>query len=220
MPDFIPPSDPALDAYSAQLVSTVTTNPAAYGETLTSLAPLSTALAAWGVTYPNSVNAAALAAAATAAKNSDRETLVGLIRELNGRVQARGTSVTPAAKEQAGLPVRESTSAPVGVPATAPLLQVANSQRLTHIISFRDAENPNRRGKPEGVHGCRLHVKIGSPPVNLDDAEFVAVDTASPYVYEFEPADAGKTAYWISCWVNPRQQAGPCSETVAATITA
>lgn len=220
MPDFIPSSDPTLDAYAAQAVTTVSSNPAAFGETLASIAALTAAYAAWGVTWPNSVNALAAAASAVAAKNTDREALVRELRALNGRVQARGDAVTPAAKEQAGLPVHGSTSTPVGAPATAPLLQVANNQRLTHVISFRDAANPNRRGKPAGAYGCRLHVKIGSPPVNLDDAEFVTVDTASPYIYEFEPEDAGKIAYWIACWVNPRMEPGPCSETVAATITA
>lgn len=220
MPDFIPSGDAEFDAYSTQLASTVTTNPAAYGETLPSLAALTAARAVWDIAWPNYNNAQATAAAATAAKNAAREALVAEIRLLNARVQPRGATVTDAAREQAGLPVHDTTSGPIGAPSSAPLLQVDNSKRLTHTVSFRDAENPNRRGKPAGVFGCRLYLKIGAPPANLADATFVALDTASPYSYEFAPADAGNTAYWIACWVNPRQESGPCAETVASTITA
>ena len=219
MADFIPDPDPAFDAYAAQLVSAVTTDPAAFGETLASLAGLNAALAAWGVAYPNALSAQATAAAAIAAKNSTRAPLESEIRQLNARVQARRAAVTPAAKQQAGLPVYDSTKTPVGIPQTAPLLQADTSKRLKHTISFRDAENPDRRGKPDGVFGCTLYLKIGSPPANLEDATFIALDTATPYSYDFEPEDAGKTAYWIACWVNRTQDHGPCSETVAATIT-
>lgn len=220
MADFIPTPDSEFDAYATQLVTTVTSNLLSYGETAASLAPLVAARGIWDIAWPNANNAVATAAAATATKTTARGGLEAEIRLLNGRVQARAGAVTPAAKEQAGLPVHDNNTTPVGPPASAPLLQVDTSQRLTHTVSFRDADNPNSRGKPAGVFGCQLYLKIGAPPANLADATFVALDTASPYTYVFAPADAGKTAYWISCWVNRRQESGPCSETVAATITA
>lgn len=218
MADFIPSGDAEFDAMLTLLANTVNTNAAAYGEDLGSLTALNTARSAWALAWPNYNNALAQAEGATATKVSARTDVEAELRALNRRVQARDT-VTDTAKLQAGLPVHDPSNSPLPPPTSAPLLQVDTSQRLMHTISFRDAANPNRRGKPPGVFGCSLYVKIGTPPANLADATFVAVDTRSPYLFEFEPEDAGKIAYWIACWVNPRQDTGPCSETVAATIT-
>jgi hypothetical protein len=47
-----------------------------------------------------------------------------------------------------------------------------------------------------------------------------ALDTATPYVVEYTSADAGKTASYMLRWVNTRDEKGPWSQTVSATITA
>lgn len=86
-------------------------------------------------------------------------------------------------------------------------------------MDFRDASNPSRRGKPDGVYGAKLYLKIGgTPPAGIAECVFVALDTATPYTYEFLPAAAGKTSWRIACWVTPRQEDSPCSETVGGTI--
>ena len=41
---------------------------------------------------------------------------------------------------------------------------------------------------------------------------------ASPYLAGYDPADAGKTAHYFLRGVNTRNQTGPWSETVTATI--
>ena len=45
-----------------------------------------------------------------------------------------------------------------------------------------------------------------------------AVDRSTPYLMEFNSADAGKTAYWALRWVNTRGEHGPWSATVSGTI--
>ena len=45
-----------------------------------------------------------------------------------------------------------------------------------------------------------------------------AVDRTSPYVMDFDSADAGKTAWWALRWVNTKAEHGPWSTTVSATI--
>ena len=218
MPDFIPSADDALDPYATNLITRLTSAPADYGETVPTLVELTTATGAWNTAYPANVAAQTAAAGATAAKDTARENLETAIRNLNNRVQAR-PAVTNAAKELAGLPVHATGGGTIPAPDTAPLLRIDTSHRFRHTVDFRDAANPSRRGKPEGVYGVKLYLKIGGPPpTGPGECQFIALDTATPYMYEFAPADAGKTAWWIACWVNPRQEDGPCSETVGGTI--
>jgi len=49
--------------------------------------------------------------------------------------------------------------------------------------------------------------------------DYTATDTKTPYTYDFEPADAGKTAYYWVRWVNPKGEPGPWGAMVSATIT-
>jgi hypothetical protein len=56
------------------------------------------------------------------------------------------------------------------------------------------------------------------PPADPGQCHFVALDTSSPYLLVHDPADAGKTAHYMMRWVNTRNQPGPWSETVSATI--
>ena len=67
-------------------------------------------------------------------------------------------------------------------------------------------------------------MKIGTPPSDITgggdpkDLTFLALDTATPYLAEYASADAGKTAYYMLRWVSTRDEKGPWSETVEATI--
>jgi hypothetical protein len=103
--------------------------------------------------------------------------------------------------------------------ATRPVGLVSTAQRLRHEIRFFDEATPTRKAKPDGVMGCEIWVKVGTtPPTDPSECTFLALDTASPYLAEFDGADAGKTAYHMLRWVTTRGEKGPWSETVAATI--
>ena len=67
-----------------------------------------------------------------------------------------------------------------------------------------------------GVHSC-----VGpTPPADPAQFQFVALDTATPYLLEYEASDAGKLASYVMRWENTRGEFGPWSETVSATIPA
>lgn len=71
------------------------------------------------------------------------------------------------------------------------------------------------------MRGCEIWVKVGDPaPTDPSQLSFLALDTASPYVAEYDGADAGKTAHYMLRWVNTREEKGPWSQTVSATIPA
>ncbi len=71
--------------------------------------------------------------------------------------------------------------------------------------------------------GCEIWVKVtavGEPvPTSADQLSFVTLDTASPYIVEYDGADGGKTAHYMLRWVKSSGDKGPWSETVSATIT-
>jgi hypothetical protein len=97
--------------------------------------------------------------------------------------------------------------------------ETAAGQRLRHTIEFPDESTPTPR--PAGVMGAEIWVKIdGPPPVDPGELTFLAVDTRTPYVTEFDGADGGKTAHYMLRWINSRAETGPWSQTVSATIGA
>ena len=66
----------------------------------------------------------------------------------------------------------------------------------------RQAVVLNRGGIEVGEAGCTL----------------ASIDTSTPYLYEFEPEDAGKTACWLLRWVSTRGDVGPFGVLVSAKI--
>jgi hypothetical protein len=127
--------------------------------------------------------------------------------------------VTNADRTGLGLPARDDTRTAIPVPTSRPIGRLESNIGLRHIVQWADDQTPHARRKPEGVHGCELCLKIGDPaPVDDSTATHRVVDTATPYVYDFDPADAGKTAYWMLRWVNPKGEAGPWGVVVSGKI--
>jgi hypothetical protein len=71
------------------------------------------------------------------------------------------------------------------------------------------------------VIGCEIWVKIdGPPPGDEKECTFLALDTATPYVAEYTPEQAGKTAHYLLRWQLRDGSRTAFGETVSATITA
>lgn len=67
--------------------------------------------------------------------------------------------------------------------------------------------------------GCEIWVKVADPaPTDPSQLRFLATDTATPYVAEYDGADAGKVAHYMLRWVNRKGEASPWSQTVSATV--
>lgn len=173
------------------------------------------------VSLQNQQQKDAEARAATAQKNIDRKTTEDAFNDA-ARDLKNDASVDAAAIASAGLNMPDDTPTAVAAPTTRPTGSVDTSQRLEHRISFVDetAATSQKRGKPEGVRACQIWVKIGGePPSDVKECQFLAEDSASPYLAVYAGADAGKAAYYILRWISTRGETGPISETIAATIT-
>ena len=161
------------------------------------------------------------AQAATAQKNIDRKTTEDAFNDA-ARDLKTDDAADAAAVEGAGLSLADDTPTASVAPTTRPIGSVDTSQRLEHRISFIDekAATSQTRAKPDGVRACQIWVKIdGTAPTDVKECQFLAEDSATPYLAVYSGTDAGKTAYYILRWVSTRGETGPISETIAATIT-
>ncbi len=219
MPDYIPGSDTDFNVWQQNFMSVLTPNLAAYGLIVADLAPLTTKQPIWTTALSQNVTAQAAANAATQAKDVARESYEASIRVLVAKIQAN-PAVTAASKAAAGITVPGTHATPSGPPTSAPVGVVETLNRLEHTIRFSDSATPTSRAKPPGVRGCQVWMKVGTtPPVSESDLHFLATDTRTPYVAQFEPADAGKTAYYWLRWENNKGETGPWSAPLSATIT-
>ncbi len=221
MPDYIPSADGSFDAWQANFVTYATANAASLGlDPLVDIPPLTAAQGVWSTDYGANTAAQAAAQAARQAKVAARGSLEGVIRPLVGVLQA-SADVDDGERAALGITVPDTKPTPVGPPTSRPVAVVDTSQRLQHTIEFVDETTLTSKAKPAGVRGAQIWVKIGDPPpVDPNELTFLATDTRTPYVANFDGADANKVAHYMLRWESTRGETGPWSETASATIGA
>jgi hypothetical protein len=219
MADYIPSSDADFDAWTTNFVENVVANAAALGISPAQVTSLQGGQADWSVKFPASNAAQAAVNSAVQAKNDSRDGFEELIRELANIMQS-SPQVTDAQRQSLGLNVRSTTRTATGAPTSRPVATIDTSHRLRHTINFVDELTPTSRAKPDGVQGCEIWMKVGDPaPAGPRDVHYLALDTRTPYIVEFDAADATKTAYYMLRWTSTRAEPGPWSATVSGTIT-
>lgn len=217
--DWLPASDTELTAWLQNFLTYADANMTDLRLTAVHLAPLHAAAEAWTPAYADHLTAQATASSARQHKDTVRENIETALRTLVNLIQATPV-VTDAQREALGITVRSTSRTAVGAPTTRPVASVDTSQRLRHTISFVDELTPTTRAKPDGVTGCEVWVKVGNAaPADPSELKYLATDTRTPYVADFDGPDAGKTAYYMLRWVSTRGETGPWSQTVSGTIT-
>lgn len=220
MPDWIPSQDADLGGYATTFGDYALANATALGLTTAQTTALTAARTAWAASYPAYVTGQQTAQSLTATKNTDRDTLVGLLRAIGGELQKK-TTVTDTQRQAMGLPVHDTTKTPVAPITTRPLLKIETDQRLRHTLRFTDESTPNSRAKPKGAIGLELWMKRGgAAPTGVGECEPLGLINNSPNVEEFEPADGGKTIHYLGRWQTTRGDKGPFSATTSATLGA
>lgn len=152
----------------------------------------------------------------TQVKDTKRTPLETTLRTLRNVAKAAGAS--DAALAALGIPSGGGPNAPT-IP-TRPVGSVNTSQRLQHLISWRDSDSQDNKKKPRGVMGCEIWVKLeGTPPTDENECTFVTLDSATPYLAVYDGTDGGKMAHYLLRWRMRDGSTGPWSETVSATVT-
>ncbi|MBL0870350.1 MAG: hypothetical protein IBJ18_07235 [Phycisphaerales bacterium] len=219
MADYIPGPDANFQAWQSNFVTYANANLAALGLTAADMAPVTAAQSTWATAFPAHVAAVAAAKAAKQTKDEARAAYVAVIRPLVRRLQA-APQVSDAERAALGITVRQEPS-PIGAPTTSPICTIECGARLQQTLRFVDSATPTRKAKPQGAIGVEIWNKVGNaPPAGEADLRFVAVDTNSPYVMNFDSTDGGKTNYVWMRWVSPTGERGPWGEQAQATIAA
>ena len=218
MPDFVPAPDADFDHWQTILLTFVAGNHAALGVSSGEGTALTTAQTAWMATYATHQATQTQALSDRQAKDDARTAYVALIRAAVGQMQ-KNPAVTDTQRAAMNLTVPKTGHTPAGVPTSRPVGNIDTSARLRHTLNFTDEATPTSRAKPAGVAACEVWLFIGTTaPAGPDTMHLQAVDRSTPYVMDFDSADAGKTAWWALRWVNTKGEHGPWSATVSATI--
>ena len=191
-------------------------SPVDYHVTAAQVAPLTTARDNFDAALTEHADAQANAKMKTTGKNDTRAALEEIMRSLRNMAKAAGT--TEAAMNNLGLPAG-SSAAPTN--ATTPIASVDTSERLRHTISWSDVNANGNKKRPRGTMGAEIWVKVDGPaPGSEKDCTFLTLDSATPYVAEFDAADGGKTAHYMIRWRMQDGSVGAWGETISATVTA
>jgi len=221
--DYIPRPDGDFSAYSKHYYEAVEKFYNVQGLDPNDLADLKKALDTWNAAYPAHVAAQQKAEGARAAKQNARAALEAEIRPVTNFVQGY-TKTTDADRATIGITVRDTSRTPSPTPTTRPLVSVDPGTRLTHELRLVDEGSPTRRGKPPGVSGAEVWVKLidAGQPAPTDPAvlSFLTLTTRPSVRTDFRAADGGKTAVYMLRWVNTRGEKGPWSEICSATVAA
>lgn len=224
MPDYIPGSDTEFQAWVANFVTYAQVHLVELGLGPPDMLPITNGQTDFDTKMAANFTAQQAAQSARQAKDDSRDTLESAIRQLVRRLQA-SDKVDDAERAALGITIPDTVrTTAAGDITTRPIGMVDTSQRLRHEIRFVDEATPTSKAKPKGVMGCEIWVKVAAqgepPPADPDELSFVAMDTASPYITEYDGAYGGKTAHYMLRWVRTGGEKGPWSETVSATITA
>ncbi|MBA7478037.1 hypothetical protein ES707_13452 [subsurface metagenome] len=222
--DYIPGSDTGFQAWADNFVTYASAHLVELGIAPPDIVPILAGKADFAAKLSANVAAQQAAQSARQAKDDARDELEAAVRQLVRQLQV-SSAVDDAERAALGITVPDRIrTATAGDITTRPVGVVDTSQRLRHEIRFSDEATPTRRAKPAGIMGCEIWVKVaatGEPaPTSADELRFITLDTASPYIAEFDGADGGKTAHYMLRWVKSSGEKGPWSETVSATITA
>ncbi len=157
------------------------------------------------------------------AKDAARIALEKEVRPISNFVQGY-TKTTDADRATIGITVRDTSRTPSPTPTTRPLVSVDPGTRLTHQLRLVDEGSPTRRGKPEGVAGAEVWVKLvdaGTPaPTDPAALSFLTLPSRPSVRTEFKVHDGGNTALYMLRWVGPRGAVGPWSDVCSARIAA
>ncbi|MGD9790231.1 MAG: hypothetical protein AB7Q00_01765 [Phycisphaerales bacterium] len=219
MADYIPGPDADFQAWVANFVTYANAHLVDLDLNAADMLPITSGQTAFNTAFAAQIAARAAALGATQNKDDRRADLTAAVRPLVRRLQA-SPDVTDAEKAALGITVAAEPS-PIGPPTSAPICVIECGNRLQHTLRFADETTPNRKAKPAGVLGVEIWNKVGdAPPAGEGELRFVAVDTSSPFVVNFNSAEGGKTAFYWLRWVSPTGERGPWGEQSQATIAA
>ncbi len=233
-PVFPPKRDADLLAWSVNFSAKISLSPASYGLVAAQATAYAALHSVFAAAFATSTNPNTNSKQATAAKNQAKMALLTArngAKELVAVVQAFPT-ITEAQRAELGLRSGDTSRSPVPPPASAPEFAVVATVGRTVKIRLRDADNPERRGKPDGAEGATILMYVGEAPpapdtTNIrttppsDPSSWVFLVNTSKAIVDLDiPASvpAGTKLWLTAFWFNARKEAGPAASPQSARI--
>jgi hypothetical protein len=213
--DFIPRSDPAFDAWQENLINKVDPVAGSLGIPEAVITATHVLQARWALAYKTANDPATRTKAAVLEKQEARIDYVENLRGLNNVYLIHNPALTDGDRERMGLPIHKTTRTPVPPPTDLVelmLKQLAGNRVEVDFfpMGVNNTGKERREAKPFGVRGVELRWAIlPEPPKSHADLVHSEFDTHSPYMFQFDLPDAGKTLYICARWENTTGQKGP-----------
>jgi hypothetical protein len=219
--DYLPRTDAALLAYSANYSTLMTAAPTTYGCTAAMATQLATLQSAYAAALEAATNPATRGGSTIFAKDQARRDLVAYIRQLTRTVQGTAT-VTDQQKYDLGVTVHTGTVSPIPVPSQSPTLVVKSTNLNVVRIELRTTTGPGvtKRGKPPGVAGAAIFSFVGAtPPADTAAWTFQGNTTRTVVDVAFDPGITPGAKVWLCAfWFNPRMLSGYASTPVSTNV--
>jgi hypothetical protein len=219
--EFLPDRDSELVTYTNQFSALLTSSPTTFGVSLGQAADFASVNSAWVAAYNASVAQETRGPAATFAKKNAKRDMLEKLRELAGFIR-ENPAVTPENKFALGLHEQDPEPSPVPVPDFAPAIEFVSIEGTSMIVRLWDTQNPDNRGKPNGVYGAAVFTAVAAAPPPLGDMsqwQFRGNTSKTKVAIDF-PADIapGSTVWVTAYWFNTRLDSGPSALPVSRNL--
>lgn len=215
--DYLPSREAELIQWSRNFDSFITADPPAYGLDAAQAAAYNTLHLAFEAALQAAANSATRTHPVILAKNDAKEALIAEARRLVNIIQAfPGT--TNQERGDLQITVRDTEPTPVPIPGDAPTIELLSVKGRTLQVRLRDVQNPDRRGKPDGVDGASVFYYVGEevPPSEPDQWKFFGSTTRTLIDIECPTSVPPGSKVWVTAfWYNSKAQSGPASPAVS-----
>jgi hypothetical protein len=211
-----PTTDGGLRTFAQNMSTKVSAAPTTYGLTTTDATALATATSDF-TTALNGCDPAIRTKSAVVLKNTKKEALKNLIRQLALKVQGTPT-VTDAQKAEIGLSI-PSQRTPVPPPAFAPAVDVVAVNGRTIELRIHDSQE-SRRGKPPFCSGAIVFSFVGAEaPADPAAWKGEGITTRTGFQIQFPATVPAGSQVWITAqWYNDKAQTGPASAPITTFL--
>jgi len=219
MPDVPPEKDQSLEDWSQNFDTRITTTPTLFNLLASDATAFHALVQDFITRRAAAVNPGTRGKSTVAAKQTSKIALLARARQL-ARIVSAYPPVTPQQRVDLGLNVRDTDPTPIPPPATKPILALDPDGALRLV----DETMPDRRGKPAGVAGAAVYMKVAAPgdpaPASVEDAKFTLLTSRPRCPLPVPPYSNGKTLYVFARWYNARGEMGPVGPMASTSIAA
>jgi|SRR5688572_2610801 hypothetical protein len=215
---WLPLTDQDLRAFCTAFLATITPVPATYGYVVGDVTSLTSAVEGYTDALAVVDEPSTRTRVTVAAKQMAKDALVALMRSLYKKANA--ANLTDDKREALGLPIVDAEPTPIPAPTKKPGIAIVKRDENLVTIQLFDPEDPNRRGRPDGVGGAAIFTHVGDEaPTAEADWTFEGNTTRMRVNIEFANTVAPGSKVWITAFFfNPRAMSGPAATPVSTYL--